>query len=105
MIIVYKVLYFVEIVRILKNRRCYSALAMLSSIVGSSIGDPESDTHLTHSEAKSVWNYDLSKQKYELYGEHYAEMESTHYYAFQEPSLYQKGVRLGPVGVRALELW
>ena len=88
-----------------KHIRCHDAIVLINSIVGSCIGNPDSDTHMTRAEVRQVLDIDIRKSKHEMLGEHYAQMEESHYYSFVEPTLYSQRSRIGPVGVECLELW
>ena len=97
--------FFVEIVDMTKSLRCHDAIVLINSLVGSSIGNSATDTHMDLSDVKKVWGFDMRKEKYETLAAHYDKMEEEHYYSFVEPTLYSRGSRLGPVGKSALELW
>ena len=96
---------FFEIIDKVKKLRCKEALQLMYTIVGSSIGDPESDTHMDRSEVKIVWDLDLRKEKHERLSEHYRNMEEFEFYSFVEPSLYSQKSRIGPVGEECVKLW
>ena len=96
---------FVEIVDMTKSLRCHDAIVLINSLVGSSIGNSASDTHMDFSDVKKVWGFDMRKEKYETLTSHYDQMEEQHFYSFVEPTLYSRGSRLGPVGESCLKLW
>ena len=89
----------------MKNLRNRDALELISSIVGSSIGDIDSDTHLSREETKLLWDYDIRREKHYQLAEHYRNMDETKCYSFVEPSLYVQKSRIGPVGTQCLKLW
>ena len=95
---------FFEIIQKAKSLRNRDALVLISSIVGSSIGDVDSETYLTRAETKMIWEYDLRQEKHFQLAEHYRNMDETSLYSFIEPSLYSQNTRLGPVGKEKLEL-
>ena len=93
-----------EIIAKTKSLRNRDVLNLISSIVGSSIGDVDSETHMTREETKLVWDYDIRREKYYQMSEHYRNMDENELYSFVEPTLYSQKSRLGPVGKEKLEL-